>query len=156
MTDETMRLPAGTEPVRTIRMVRRFNAPPERVSRAWFDSDELARWFPDRVEGSLSVGARTVLVWEDHRVWWEVTESRVGEVFAFRWPWLPDDSLVTSVRVTFQRSGYGTLMELEDGPFPIDEPRVIDAWAAGLEGWGEALAMLRAYVDFSVDLRTRG
>lgn len=155
MSDATQRLPAGSDPVRTIRLVRRLNAPPERASRAWSDADELARWFPDRIEGSLAVGARSVLVWEDHRVWWEVVEARSGESFTFRRPWLPDDGLVTTVRVTFRPAGYGTVLELEDGPFPITEPGVLDAWAEGLEGWGEALAMLRAYVDFSVDLRQR-
>jgi uncharacterized protein YndB with AHSA1/START domain len=155
MSDDPLRLPAGTEPVRTIRMVRRLNAPPERASRAWTESDELTRWFVDRVEGSLAVGARSVLVWEDHRLWWDVEEARVGASFVFRWPWLADDALVTTVRVTFRAAGYGTLLELEDGPFPIAEPGVLDAWAEGLEGWGEALAMLRAYLDFSVDLRQR-
>jgi uncharacterized protein YndB with AHSA1/START domain len=155
MSDEIERLPAGTEFVRTVRMVRRLNAPPERVSRVWSDPEELARWFPDRVDGGLAVGARTVLVWGDRRVWWDVVEERTGEVFVFRWPWLPDERLVTTVRVTLARSGYGTLLELEDGPFPIDEPGVVDAWAEALEGWGEALTMLRAYVDFSVDIRAR-
>ena len=47
-------------------------------------------------------------------------EARTGEAFAFRWPWLPDERLVTTVRVTFAPAGYGTLLELEDGPFPLD------------------------------------
>ena len=63
MSDDAARLPAGTVLLRTIRMTLRLNAPPERVSRAWTDPEELARWFPDRVEGGLAVGARTVLVW---------------------------------------------------------------------------------------------
>jgi uncharacterized protein YndB with AHSA1/START domain len=155
MSDDAVRLPAGTELLRTVRMTLRLNAPPERVSRAWADPEELARWFPDRVEGGLAVGARTVLVWENHRVWWEVIEARTGEVFAFRWPWLPDEHLVTTVRVTFAPAGYGTLLELEDGPFPLDKPGGLDAWAEAIGGWSEALARLRASVDFSVDLRER-
>ena len=155
MSEETVRLPLGSELPRTVRMVRRLNAPPERVSRAWSDPEELARWFPERVEGGLAVGARTVLVWGDRRVWWEVIEQQAGDTFVFRWPWLPDERLVTTVRVTFEPAGYGTWLRLEDGPFPIDRPGVIDAWAESLEGWGEALAMLRAHLDFSVDLRNR-
>ncbi len=150
-----MTLPAGTELNPTVQMIRRFNAPPERVYRAWSDSEELARWFPDRVEGGLTVGARTILAWEDHRVWWEVLEARSATTFLFRWPWLPDESLITTARVTIQPAGYGTVMQLDDGPFPLDRPGGMDAWAEALEGWGEALAMLRAYVDFSVDLRSR-
>lgn len=155
MSDETVRVPTGADLTRTIRMSRRLNAPPERVSRAWSEPDELSRWLPDRVEGGLAVGARTVLAWEDHRAWWEVLEERSGELFLFRRAWLQDERLVTTVRVTFQPAGYGTLLELEEGPFPLDRPGVLDAWAEAIGGWSEALAMLRAVIDFSVDIRTR-
>ena len=155
MVDKTPSLPAGTGHRRTVRMAVRLDAPPERVSRAWADPEELARWFPDRVEGGLAVGARTALVWQDHRTWWEVLEARAGERFAFRWPWDPDERLVTTVTVRFQPAGYGTQLELEDGVFPLDEPGAIDTWAEAIEIWSGALAMLRAYLDFSVDLRER-
>ena len=155
MGDETMPLPAGAELPRIIRIVRRLNAPPERVSRAWTDPEELARWLPEQVEGALAVGALTVLVWPDRRVWWDVTEARPGRSFAFRRPWLPDDRLITSVHVTIAPAGYGTRLEVEEGPFPLDQPGVIDAWAEALQRWGEDLAMLRAHLDFSVDIRTR-
>jgi uncharacterized protein YndB with AHSA1/START domain len=155
MGDETMAPAAGTGLLRVIRMVRRLNAPPERVWRAWAHPEELARWLPERVEGALAVGARTVLVWSDRRVWWDVMEAQAGRSFAFQRPWLPDERFVTTVRITFEPAGYGTLMTLGDGPFPLDRPGGVDAWAEGLQGWSEALAMLRAHLDFSVDLRTR-
>lgn len=122
MGEQTLPLPAGTDFQRTVRMVRRLNAPPERVSRAWSDPEELARWFPERVEGALAVDTRTTLVWPDRRVWWEVIEARAGRAFAFRRPWRPDGHLVTTVRVTIEPAGYGTRLELEDGPFPLDQP----------------------------------
>ena len=155
MGDETLALPAGTEFRRTVRMVRRLNAPPERVSRAWADPEELARWLPERVEGALAVNTRTMLVWPDRRVWWEVIEARAGRAFAFHRPWLPDERLVTTVRVTIEPAGYGTRLKLEDGPFPLDQPGAIDAWAEALQEWSEALTLLRAHLDFSADLRTR-
>jgi putative phosphoribosyl transferase len=37
----------------------------------------------------------------------------------------------------------------------FEEPGALDAWAEALQGWGEALAMLRAQLDFSVDIRPR-
>ena len=149
-------LPAGTELERWVRMRRRFDAPPDRVYRTWADPEELARWFPERVEGGLAVGSRCVLVWPDQRVWWEVTEARPNRDFAFRWPWLPDERIVTGVRVTIEPAGYGSRLMLEDGPFRLDVPGAIEAWAEAIEGWSDALAKLRAHLDFSVDLRPRG
>ena len=156
MGEDQSLLPTGTELQRRVRMRRRLDAPPDRVYRAWADPAELARWFPERLEGGLAVGSRTVLVWSDHRVWWHVTQARPGREFAFSWPWLPDDGLVTSATVTIDPAGYGSWIVLEDGPFPLDIPDAIDAWARAIELWSDALAKLRAHVDFSVDLRPRG
>lgn len=148
-------LPAGTELTRWVRMRRRLDAPPDRVFRTWADPEELARWLPVRIEGGMAVGSRSTLVWFDRRVWWEVTAARPDREFAFRWPWLPNDGLITDVRVTIQPAGYGTRLDFEDGPFQLDAPGGLDAWARATELWAEALAQLRAYVDFSVDLRAR-
>jgi uncharacterized protein YndB with AHSA1/START domain len=155
MGDTTTVQPGASSLRRTIRMTRRLDAPPERVSRAWTDPEELARWLPDRVEGALAVGARTELVWPDRRLWWEVTEVVTGRRFAFRRGWLPDLSLITSVTVSFTPSGYGTWLRLEDGPFPLDLPGGLDAWADAIQTWSEALVMLRAHLDFSVDVRPK-
>lgn len=155
MGNDQPHLPAGTELQRWVRMRRRLDAPPDRVYRTWADPEELARWFPERLEGGLAVGARCVLVWSDRRVWWEVTQARPNRDFGFRWPWLPDDGLITDVRVTIEPAGYGSWLELEDGPFPLDLPGGIDAWANAIEIWGDALAKLRAHLDFSVDIRPR-
>jgi uncharacterized protein YndB with AHSA1/START domain len=148
-------LPAGTELTRWIRMRRRLDAPPDRVFRTWADPEELARWLPDRIEGGLAVGSRCTLVWSDRRVWWEVTAARPNREFAFRWPWLPDDALVTAAQVAIEPAGYGTWLEVEDGPFPLDLPGGLDAWARAIEVWTETLAQLRAHLDFSVDIRPR-
>lgn len=148
--------PRAEPAMRFVRMRRRLGATPRSVYRAWSDPEELARWFPEQVEGSLAVGTRTTLVWPQQRVWWHVQEATPDRVFSFRWPWLDNERLVTTVRVTIVPVGFGSRIELEDGPFPIDEPGVLDAWAEAIEGWAEALAQLRAHLDFSVDLRPRG
>jgi uncharacterized protein YndB with AHSA1/START domain len=147
-------LPAGTELSRWVRMRLRLDAPPDRVLRTWSDPEELARWFPEQIEGGLAVGSRSVLVWSDRRVWWEVLEVARGR-FVFRWPWLADEGLITTVSVRVAPAGYGSWLDLEDGPFPLGQPGVLDAWAEAIEGWTRALAMLRAHLDFSVDLRPR-
>ena len=148
-------VPRGTQTLRTVAIERRLDATPDRVIRCWTDPDELMRWFPIRVDGSLAVGARTTLVWPREQVWWEVTDLVTPSRFTFRWPWDADETLVTNVTVSLEAEGSGTRILLTDGPFPIDRPGGLDAWAEALEGWGEALTLLRGYVDFSVDLRDR-
>ncbi len=148
--------PPGADLQRWVRMRRRLDAPPDRVYRTWADPEELARWFPERIEGGLAVGSRSALVWSDHRVWWDVTLASPNRVFGFRRAWLPDERLVTDTRITIDPVGYGSRIELQDGPFPLDLPGAIDAWAEAVETWSDALAKLRAHIDFSVDLRPRG
>jgi uncharacterized protein YndB with AHSA1/START domain len=140
---------------RTVQMVRRFQAPPARIYRCWTVPDELIRWFPQRVEGSLAVGTRSTLVFPDQRVWWDVTVVESDRRFEFRWPWGKDGAWETTVSVRLEPAGYGTRLTLTDGPFDLRVPGVLDAYAEALEGWGEALAWLRGVVDFSSDLRTR-
>ncbi len=140
---------------RIVRMVRRFSAPPTRLYRCWTDPEELVRWFPERIEGSLALATRSTLVFPDQRVTWDVTVLQSDRRFEFRWPWLPDNAWETTVAIALEPAGYGTLMTLTDGPFDLRVPGVLDAYAEAIEGWGEALAWLRGYVDFSVELRDR-
>ncbi len=144
---------ALADTVRTVRLQRRLDAPPYRVYRAWSSPEALAEWFPDAVEGSLAAGTRSTLVFPDQRIWWDVVASEPYTRFQFRWPWLANDAWVSTATVTIAPRGYGSLVTLEDGAFDLTQPGVIDAYAECLEGWGEALAHLRAVVDFSVDLR---
>lgn len=147
--------PLDTAGERWVRMERRLNAPPERVFRAWADPEELPRWLPERLEGSLAVGARTELVWRKARVWWDVLEVEPSETFRFRRPWGRDEGVLTTVTITVEPVGYGSRVKLEDGPFPIGVPHGLDAWAESIETWAEALTMLRAQLDMSVDVRER-
>jgi uncharacterized protein YndB with AHSA1/START domain len=139
--------------LRWVRIDRHLIASPERVYRAWSDPDELMRWFPIRVDGSLAVNTRSDLIWPKERTWIDVQTAEPNRLFVFRWPWLPDDSCLTTVTVTIRPVGTGTLIRLEDGPFDIDQPGVLDAFEEALVGWAEAIAQLRAQLDYSVDLR---
>jgi outer membrane protein insertion porin family len=100
---------------------RRLDATPDRVIRCWTDPDELMRWFPIRVDGSLAVGARTTLVWPREQVWWEVTDLVTPSRFTFRWPWDADEMLVTNVTVSLEEARrfqlrYGVHLSNEYGP----------------------------------------
>ncbi|HXR26481.1 MAG TPA: SRPBCC domain-containing protein [Candidatus Baltobacteraceae bacterium] len=140
---------------RLVALRRRLSAPPHRVFRAWSDPEELVRWWPSQIEGDLAVNARSVLVWPDERVWWDVIAAEPDRSFVFRRPWTPDERLVTRVAVTIRPLGYGCRLDLEDGPFPLGPADGLDAWARAIEHWTTALAQLRAHLDFSVDLRWR-
>src|SRR5262245_66420599 len=142
-----------TDPVRTVRVQRRLDGEPYRVYRAWSAPEALAEWYPDRVEGSLTPGTRSTLVFRDHRRWMDVLAAEPDRRFQFRWPWLNDESWTTVVSVTITPRGYGSTVPVEDGPFDLTQPGLLDAYAASLAGWGEWLANLRAIVDYSVDLR---
>jgi uncharacterized protein YndB with AHSA1/START domain len=138
---------------RWVRARRLLDAPPDRVHRAWTDPEELAAWFCRVVEGSLLVGARSVLVWSDRTVNVDVLESEPPVRFRFRWSLMPDGSGPTVVTVTIERNGFGSRVTLEDGPFDLTVPGGADAFGEAATGWGDALANLRARVDFGVDLR---
>jgi uncharacterized protein YndB with AHSA1/START domain len=140
---------------RWVRLERRLDASVERVFRAWSDPEELARWLPDQVEGSLGINTRSQLLWSGERVWWDVQEVHPYDTFVFQRPWTPGDGLVTTVRLEVQRVGYGSQVRLEDGPFDISGPDGLEAWVAATRTWAEALTMLRAHLDFSVDVRRR-
>lgn len=149
-------LPPGIEARQWVRMERRFSASPERVLRCLADPEEIVRWFPERIEGSLAAGTRSTLIWSHERVWWDVLTVEPGRALVFRWPWGTDEAVVTTATIRLERDGYGSRLFLEDGPFPIDAPGGLAAWAEAIESWADALARLRAFVDFSIDLRMRG
>ncbi|MBA2275430.1 MAG: SRPBCC domain-containing protein [Chloroflexi bacterium] len=147
---------------RAISLERIVDASVERVYRAWSDPETLTTWFAPRVEGSLAVGARSLLIWPDRRFWLEMLEAEPERRIRFRWAVLLDGSLVsakdaraTDVTVNISPHGYGTRLTLHDGPFEMDGPEGPDDWAAAMESWVQALANLRAQLDFSVDLRRR-
>ena len=139
---------------RWVRIERRLDASPERVYRAWADPAEMTRWFPLRIEGSLAPGTRSELVWSRRRTWIDVLAAEPNQRFVFRWPWLADESYQTKATITILPAGNGSRVVIEDGPFDIDRPGVLEAFEEALAGWGETIAHLRAQLDFSVDLRT--
>jgi uncharacterized protein YndB with AHSA1/START domain len=136
-------------------MERILDASPERVYRAWSDPETMATWFAPQVEGSLAVGARSILIWSDRRIWLDVLEAEPHRRVRFRWAARPDDTAATEVTVDIQPHGYGTRLTVHDAPFEMDTVDGLDVWAVAIESWAEALANLRAQLDFSVDLRRR-
>jgi uncharacterized protein YndB with AHSA1/START domain len=138
---------------RPIRLERRLQASPERVYRAWADPDTLTGWFAHRVEGALAVGTRSVLVWPARRMAVDVLEADPVRRFRFRWTTLPHDPFPSDVVVTISPRGLGSTLVLEAGAWDLSLVGALEDHLEALEGWVEALAALRAHLDYAVDLR---
>jgi uncharacterized protein YndB with AHSA1/START domain len=115
-------------------ITRIFDAPRERVFRAWTDPDEVAAWFgPEHVdtprEGiriDLRIGGRYELTMVRHggggemAIGYEIVELVEPELIVLRSDPMPAAGMHdgTVVRVEFHDHGDKTRMTLTDGPLP--------------------------------------
>ncbi len=143
----------GGRTSRWVHVNRRLAANPAAVYRAWTDPGQLVRWLPFSVDGSLEAGGRAVLGWPDGSTWWEMIRAVPDREVSFRWPSLKDESWRTVVTVRIHRERSATLVSLEDGPYDLTVPRVLDAYAEACGRWATAMTQLRGCLDFGVDLR---
>jgi uncharacterized protein YndB with AHSA1/START domain len=65
----------------------KVKAPKERVYQALTDPKEIVKWFPNKIEGSLEVGQRPVLMFtgENHKTSIYVEAATPFSYFAYRW-----------------------------------------------------------------------
>jgi uncharacterized protein YndB with AHSA1/START domain len=133
-----------------IRVATLVRAPRERVYEALTQSAELDAWFTTGAEIDPRPGGTMVWRWVDwgpDRVTAEdrgpVLEARRPERLVFRWQ---EDLGGTTVEVDFEEHAEGTVVRLREHGYP-DTP---EGWA-GFEscstGWGEALTLLKFYVE---------
>jgi uncharacterized protein YndB with AHSA1/START domain len=138
---------------RMIKMERIVDAPPERVYRMWSDPETVRQWLAYSVEGSLQPGIRSVLVFPRHRIEIDVLEAEPDRRFRFRWTHPRPDGNKTVVTVDIRPTGWGSTVQLTDGPYDTDVEATLDEYARAIEIWAAGLTQLRASVDYSVDLR---
>src|SRR5262249_49993781 len=70
----------------TIRRELVLRAPKKRVFEAISDPTKIVKWFPDKVEGTLEKGKRSVFDFTDYgKVAIHVTASDPFDYFAYRW-----------------------------------------------------------------------
>jgi uncharacterized protein YndB with AHSA1/START domain len=138
---------------RMIEIERIVDAPPDRVYRMWSDPESVRQWLSYEVQGSLMPGARSVLVFPRHQIDVDVLRADPNTRFAFRWTHPQPGGVVTEVSVLISQKGYGSLVTLRDGPYELEDEAALDEYARAIEIWANALAQLRASVDYSVDLR---
>jgi uncharacterized protein YndB with AHSA1/START domain len=115
-------------------ITRIFDAPRERVFRAWLDPDDVAAWFGpahydtprDRVRIDPRVGGRYELTMvqrdsgAEHPVGYEIVELVEPELLVLRSDPVPEMGLPepSVVRVQFHDHGAKTRMTLTDSPYP--------------------------------------
>ena len=116
-----------------VRFVRRLSHPPERVWRAITEADELARWFPDTIEGEFGPAAEVRFP-----KFVEMGLPSVGRVTDFDPPrllaytWGP-----STLRFELQPDGDGTRLTFTD-EIPREET------AKNAAGWEVCLADLES------------
>jgi uncharacterized protein YndB with AHSA1/START domain len=115
-------------------ITRIFDAPRERVFRAWTDPDEVAAWFGpehmdtprERIRIDLRVGGRYELTMvrrggdSEFSIGYDIVELVEPELIVLRSDPIPEMGMPepTVVRVELHEHGGGTRMVLSDGPHP--------------------------------------
>ena len=141
----------------SLTLKREYDAPPERVWRAWTHAEALKQWWgpgpgerASLVEVDLRPGGRFRICFggadgnanEAAGEYLEVLPNR-RLVFTWHWPRTTPER-VSRVTILFQPKGRGTeLVFTHEGFF--DEP----ARDSHLRGWTEALAKLDAFLEAS-------
>jgi uncharacterized protein YndB with AHSA1/START domain len=139
-----------------ILITRIFDAPRERVFRAWTEPDELAAWFgpahvevpPERVHIDLRVGGRFELTMVrrdgggEFAIGYDILELVPPELIVLRSDPMPEMGMTqpTIVRVELHDHGDRTRMTFSDGPQPPAGRAPAEA------GWTAAFLALDAVV----------
>ena len=138
-------------------ITRIFEAPRERVFRAWTDPDEVAAWYgPEQMEApreririDLRVGGRWELTMVERgggggefSIGYDILELVEPELIVLRSDPMPEVGMhePTVVRVEFHDHGDKTRMTLSDGPYP-------DGGGHAEAGWSAAFDKLAVLVD---------
>ena len=130
MTDSTPAAPADQE----VAITRVFDAPRERVFRAWTDPDDVTLWYGpehfdtprERIHIDLRVGGRYELTMVEREggrefaIGYEIVELVEPELLVLRSDPMPEAGMhgATMTRVELHDDGGRTRMILTDGPYP--------------------------------------
>ena len=134
-------------------ITRVFDAPRERVFRAWTDPDEVAAWFGpkhletprERIHIDLRVGGRYELTMvqrgggAEFPVGYEIVELVEPELLVLRSDPVPGLHETTYTRVELEDLGGRTRMTLTDGPYP-ETAHAEAGWSAAFDKLARRLA----------------
>jgi uncharacterized protein YndB with AHSA1/START domain len=142
-------------PETALKIRRTFQAPRERIFRAWTDAAELARWFAPSAEYSTRVPVLDLKVGGKYKVEMHHKGGNVNKVsgtyreivppekIVFTWSWENDPSARESlVTIEFLDLGPATEVLLTHEQLPNAEQRDKHA-----QGWNGCLAQLAQYIE---------
>jgi uncharacterized protein YndB with AHSA1/START domain len=138
-------------------ITRIFEAPRERVFRAWTDPGDVAEWYgpehfdtpQDKIRIDLEVGGRYELTMvrrddgAEYPVGYEILEIVEPELLVLRSDPMPEMGMPEPImlRVEFHDHGEKTRMTLSDGPYPVDARAHAEAgWTAAFDKLAAAVA----------------
>ena len=145
-------------PTHTIRLLRVFKAPPERIYRAFLDADAMTKWLPPhgftgkvhqleaKVGGNYRMSFTNFSNGNSHAFGGKYLElvpgQRIRHTDSFDDPNLPGEMITT---ITFTPVSCGTeVLAVQEGV-----PEVIPAEACYL-GWQESLTLLALLVEAEI------
>ena len=130
-------------------ITRIFDAPRERVFKAWTDPDEVAQWYGpeqfdtprERISIDLRVGGRyeLTMVQRDNGAEfpavYEIVELVEPELLVLRSEPMPEYGMPEPIvtRVEFHDHGAKTRMTLSDGPYPSNRGQAEAGWSAAFD-----------------------
>ena len=136
-----------------IRFATVVRAPRERVYDALTNADELDAWFTTGAEVDARAGGEMRWRWVDWgpdaftgEDWGPVLEARRPERYVFQWQAKLGG---TTVELDFDEHVNGTAVRLREHGYP-DTPEGWDGFVDCATGWGEALTLLKFYVEHRV------
>ena len=125
-----------------------INAPIERVYRTLTTADGWNAWFTKGTTLELVPGGKIHFRWVNFGAERMTTEDggpvlEVEENRKFVFQWHPGKS-ATTVAIKLSKLGKGTLVQLEEFGYPMDDLEVSLGCAVG---WGEALTLLKFFLE---------
>jgi uncharacterized protein YndB with AHSA1/START domain len=136
-------------------ITRTFDAPRERVFKAWTDPEEIAAWYgpgehfatpKDKIRVDLRVGGRYELTMvmrdggAEFPVGYEILELVEPELLVMRSDPMPGMYEPTILRVELHAEGDKTRMILSDGPYPAGGEHAEAGWSAAFDKLADRVA----------------
>lgn len=134
-----------------------IKAPIERVYDAISTAEGLDEWFTQDAEVNRRIGGTILFRWKSARADIQggviedggpITEVDRPTHFAFQWH--PDNkSYATNVHFKLEDTDEGTIIVVQESGFE-NTPKGRKALLSCATGWGEALTMLKYYLEYGV------